>query len=709
MMARVRIGNPSIDATMPIDVTFGGFKIGPFCVPYLSSVMSISQCSEYLHLASEDAAFTLRAGKIEELFQRDIDHERVLEMARSYLNPDVIRRPAFFNSITVALLPVGSGAYTSPPRSAADEHDFPHSHAFGPIRVSWTESTSENLPVPASHGAVYWNKRQVRAVAIDGQHRLAALKRLASRTGNGGMDIAVPVILLILDPAFGVRANGDSHIELMRSLFIDLNKNAQKVSRARQLLLDDIDPLAVSLRKLIGPELDFVAASAAPRGAFPPSACGEFVDRLPLELVDWHGEQRAKVDRGPYVTSVLALEWALLCLSDSERFRRPILDSRALARESIEQESDQGYYKSLKKRFEPWRTDVPELLTEIDEAEDGDLVFSPSAECLRSMGEKLHGIWGKALTELLTRSGPYRRLVQHRLDTGTLSADFGSWYQAKEALDAASPAVQDILDKKLRELERELEEREVRVRSFGGVVQHIEGSVKKVRVSESSSPSDHLLFFLTGQRAMVLALRDFVDHTKEQNASVGLASMLDEQVPITPGDHALVCAKLIGRAISHWDGVERGSVFTKECRVDTKTKFPSNLWQGSALRRDDSAAIDFSKVAAERTARQLEVMIAIWLWRKTNPHATFGPIGAWCGSRVSSGLAFATGPAGLLVRRSLERYVGFSFFGSISADANRYPLAFLSKIPLPDGNEPVLDDLSKLAKSRLQWIWERAV
>ncbi|NDB68928.1 MAG: hypothetical protein EB015_13155, partial [Methylocystaceae bacterium] len=82
----------------------------------------------------------------------------------------------------------------------------------------------------------------------------------------------------------------------MRKLFIDLNKHAQKVSRARQLLLDDREPLALAIRKTIGADLNLKPTGATEHG-LPIGADGEFQTRLPLELVDWHGEQRANRQR----------------------------------------------------------------------------------------------------------------------------------------------------------------------------------------------------------------------------------------------------------------------------------------------------------------------------------------------------------------------------------------------------------------------------
>ena len=86
--------NSKLDTTNPIDAVFGAYDLGKFRIPYLSCVLTVQQCNDYLTLVGDDPAFTLANGKIEELFQRDIDEERVVDMARQYLNSDAANHPA---------------------------------------------------------------------------------------------------------------------------------------------------------------------------------------------------------------------------------------------------------------------------------------------------------------------------------------------------------------------------------------------------------------------------------------------------------------------------------------------------------------------------------------------------------------------------------------------------------------------------------------
>ena len=141
-----------LESTSPIDAVFGAYDLGRFRIPYLSCVLTVQQCTDYLSLAGDDPAFTLANGKVEELFQRDIDEERVAEMAKQYLNPDVATRPAFFNSLTVALLVKDANESSAPLKLPQDVNNF--SKDYGPIRVSWEREGTDQLPKLGSFGGI---------------------------------------------------------------------------------------------------------------------------------------------------------------------------------------------------------------------------------------------------------------------------------------------------------------------------------------------------------------------------------------------------------------------------------------------------------------------------------------------------------------------------------------------------------------------------
>jgi DGQHR domain-containing protein len=705
--------NPDLEPTSPIDAIFGAYDIGKYRVPYLSCVLTVQQCADYLALAGDDPAFTLANGKVEELFQRDIDEERVVEMSRNYLNPDAASRPAFFNSITVALLVKQEQAAGAPPKNPSDLNE--QTAEFGPIRISWERTAPNNLPQLGSFGCLYWNKLGVHAVAIDGQHRLAALKRLGDSAGPRTKSLGVSIIFLVLDSKFGLRADEKRPVELMRQLFIDLNKHARKVSRSRELLLDDLDPIAVALRQTIGKQLNLEVAGSV--DGLPRGGDGEFDERLPLELVDWTGEQRAKVDAGPYATSILAFEWALVALCKSKRFdRKPLLPSmfydEVVAGADESEDDDRDYYARVRPLLRPWFQTIPELEQALELAATEQVPFALDARMVGKMGSAIHQYWGRAITHLLTRAGPYRRLALLRHSEGTLNAQFGTWYQAKDAYDRAGASAKSALRDRLEAIKAELAAQygNAKVVAFQKCVDQIESGIKKISVA-NSDPEPHLLFYLTGQRSMVLALRWLFDYGSEPAASAArVAEALGWPEPTTRGAETLIFAQVLSDAISHWDGVDGGILFTKACACSKSGGLPPTLWRGSIVKRETSTNdIDFSGIAAERGARMLYLLAAIWLYKRTGGPSPEPIVRKWCDSgKVVELKRLDDSAAGRHLRKALVNVAGFEQFEAGAADENKYPFAFLAKMKTADGSSFSYEDLRALTRSRFEWLWKRA-
>lgn len=297
-----------VPATPHFDFLYGAFELSKWRIPYFSTTMTVEEAAESLNLTAEmPGAETIR-WRLDELFQRDIDWPRVERQVLPYLRN--AEQPQFFNSITVALLPYNDstaelqesfhGDYEwSPPPLVASATPYAKALEVGPVSLGFWDNWQLPSDDGIRSGRLRWNHRQIFGVAIDGQHRLAALKMLAQNThhGAGTGDTRVPVILLLFAPELGFGSpEENSQVELLRMLFIDLNKHAETVSRARQILLDDRDPHAVCVRRLVSDQLsdDIADLTAA-------------VPRLPLSLIDWHSEQ-AKFDTGPYISTVLGLD-----------------------------------------------------------------------------------------------------------------------------------------------------------------------------------------------------------------------------------------------------------------------------------------------------------------------------------------------------------------------------------------------------------------
>jgi len=221
---------------------------------------------------------------VRDLFQRDVDTERVESSILPWLQDD--EKVKFFNPLTLTLVPVDS----SNNRILAEVPSLSKGE-FIDSAGAWSVHEMENLyrfrfltTAGGSHreyGMVEWNSRNVRLVAIDGQHRLSALKRYLSDTSGPGFDRFVdwniPVVVSGLDCEHPVQA---SILDVVRNMFVYINTQARTPSRSRQILLNDENVNHVCVQELLqySHENDSLEDEAQ-----------RVQDRVPLLFYDWRG------------------------------------------------------------------------------------------------------------------------------------------------------------------------------------------------------------------------------------------------------------------------------------------------------------------------------------------------------------------------------------------------------------------------------------
>lgn len=406
-------------STPHFDFIFGAYTLSAWTVPYFSTTMSLRDAAQSLRLATDFPGAERIQWRLDELYQRDINWPRVERKIIPYLKDS--ENPQFFNALTIALLPLRPNtdlrrqfsAYDdwSPPDLENPER-FDKQVKIGPISFGYWEEWGALGDLEARTGQLRWNPDEVFAVALDGQHRLAAIQQVVQTEAPGSAGLVsshVPIILLILDDKLGYRAPGSrALVDVLRMLFIDLNKHARTVSRARQILLDDKDPHSVCVRRLIG---ECLTHGNEDLSKTPP--------RLPLGLIDWHTEQ-AKFDDGPYVGTVLGLDG---------------LVAEALGAKPI---TDYTAYGAIRKQIRAIRTstglDLSEARKRLDRiAELALQPFSyldvPENNELEKIGTAFSEVWNGPITTILTTFRPYANVVRARAQQGADTVDFANWYQ----------------------------------------------------------------------------------------------------------------------------------------------------------------------------------------------------------------------------------------------------------------------------------------
>lgn len=239
---------------------------------------------------------------VRNLFQRDVDMDRVTHQILPYLkNTELVK---YFNPLTLVLLPLTNGQagverdlrpVVSQPVTEGD-HQYECMEMEGFFRFKAHKENPE-------YSSVEWNDRRVRVVAIDGQHRLSALKRWKSEPGGMGELVSwnVPVIVL------GIVKDIPEHraanvLEIVRRTFVYINSRAEQVNRSRRLLLDDESVNALCVQELIQASH---ANDVLPLEERNPAT-------LPLLFFDWRGETRqGQPDPAPAAvkSSIEISEW----------------------------------------------------------------------------------------------------------------------------------------------------------------------------------------------------------------------------------------------------------------------------------------------------------------------------------------------------------------------------------------------------------------
>lgn len=223
---------------------------------------------------------------VQDLFQRDVDKERVTREILPYLKDKT--KVKFFNPLTLALLPLA-------PNGQSILSDLPHvvpasveenGHSYSVYEWDGYYKFAQYKSTPA-FSYLNWNDQRVRIVAIDGQHRLSALKRWRNETPESSQVLSawtIPVVVLGIFKASPDKPTA-SFLEIVRKTFVYINSTAQRINEARQTLLDDESVVSVCTQEVV--------QDSHSNDGLPLDERDE--RKLPLLMFDWRGETRNNV------------------------------------------------------------------------------------------------------------------------------------------------------------------------------------------------------------------------------------------------------------------------------------------------------------------------------------------------------------------------------------------------------------------------------
>ncbi|MDB9344935.1 DNA sulfur modification protein DndB [Nodularia spumigena CS-586/05] len=240
------------------------------------------------HLAPVREIFDLNQLDFDEIMQRDIDDARVSSELIPYLldekSVDLVK---LFPPIVVVVLPVNEGenrpaklyptvtTYEKPETEEEGQYIL-RSGSIGQEVFQFEQPISEGQKLQHDLVRFKLNTHKTRLVIVDGQHRAMALLALYRNLKDQWSDekrapfkeyysewtpkyiqkfnlkeINLPIILCTF-PSLDEQYSGEFDLrKAARTVFLTLNREARKVSRTRNILLDDNDIIAYFLRSYL--------------------------------------------------------------------------------------------------------------------------------------------------------------------------------------------------------------------------------------------------------------------------------------------------------------------------------------------------------------------------------------------------------------------------------------------------------------------------
>jgi DNA sulfur modification protein DndB len=209
---------------------------------YYSSLMNLKELSDRVTFASE----LHKSKKLSKMIQRQLQSTRSAQIAK-YLQQ---QKERLFNSLVIATY-----------------GGRPNWHAIDSVEQKSKRHELNDLPAETISSVGFLTLHGDEGLfALDGQHRLAGIKKAAGQGLNQDPVDEVSVI-------FVAHATTKAGLQRTRRLFTTLNKTARPVSKGDIIALDEDDVMAVCVRRLIedtdlfgDDRIAFVASNNMPVG-----------------------------------------------------------------------------------------------------------------------------------------------------------------------------------------------------------------------------------------------------------------------------------------------------------------------------------------------------------------------------------------------------------------------------------------------------------
>jgi len=374
-------------------------------IHYFTTSLSVLNLHDDVRLMGEIVG--VEKWGFEALFQRVVREEWVKQMVRGYLENE--NRFKFFPPVTIALLPCEGDAPQRDYGGKSFEFKRVNEGAgsgykcmLEGLEILLPFAKGESFPPFGTPVQLKWDQQRYAALAIDGQHRIKALRDHIPRTSQTAASRDVPATIIVFDTKL---PRGRDLIQATREIFIDINRNAKTVDASRLILLDDRNFYNGLTRRLILPAYkDGENPSPIEFDRADDGIEFEVTAGIPQELIDTAAGKEAtdvlKLKNWQYVSAFI-LNKSLQYFVFENSFKR------------FEEIMDTGDYKE--DSDEEHERIVAEVRARLDDDEDpitdkDDLTFEPLVA--EKLVERAVARYGSLLLGAFTGFKPYKEHIQ---------------------------------------------------------------------------------------------------------------------------------------------------------------------------------------------------------------------------------------------------------------------------------------------------------
>jgi hypothetical protein len=403
---------------------FGGKRFDSSVKTYLTNanVKYLSRDIKTYETLSEHKSWP-----VSNLMQREVDRSRVDSITREYLLPD--KNIKYFPPIIIAFIPTDDDGNIIPLKSTESEEDLIRAKNFAFRKITETLSgdtkefeelirNSQNISKlqglyvlevlkPVSYYLVFWDIEKIHAVIIDGQHRFEALKKSALKDSKFEDFCQDLVFIEISEKIF--ETDSSSLVEMVRTIFIDINTNPVKVNESKNILMTDNDISSVLVQCIVDD-----------------SKIHEPNSFIRPELIDWHAlDLKHSL---PYITNILLLQNIFsknflngLELDSSKRriksknyIYKWIAQINFLFRvdELIEGNENPLNLKTLKESFDEFRKNNISIEEDDDSSEDDFSFFNYDYRIIEIVKREFNDKYSFAIVHLFNELRPFSLIIK---------------------------------------------------------------------------------------------------------------------------------------------------------------------------------------------------------------------------------------------------------------------------------------------------------